>query len=122
MIRIGQVIDKCKEYGLIITRSRIYPLGKREGFFIRDEKGELNLDQEKFLRWLEHETSPLPENYKSVKELSKKFNVNMNYCYNILNENKECVIKKRGVMYGDEKRFAELVEQYRNRNKINWEK
>lgn len=124
-MKLKQVLQKCEEEGYPMTPAGLYYAGKTCGFLVSSEgMRTLEFDKKKFLEWLRKAKEEIPKGWVPVKELPEILGINLVYCYEYVKD--ERVGAKRfgagkGVIYVDPSRVKAVVEEDRNRNKINWD-
>lgn len=123
MVYIMDLLKRCEDKGYKISRMGLYLAGKRVGFIFENEKGEKELDKDKFSEWLENIIKDVPEGYFSAKQIMQKYNVSQNEAYFILND-PDCVVIRvggYGVMYGEKKSVESIIEKRSRKHKYDWE-
>ena len=80
-MKFNQVLERCKEKGINISREGLYLAGLKYGFIERD-MGRINIfHKEKFEEWCMKKLEPIPEGYYTISECSKKLNKPLNTVY-----------------------------------------
>ena len=85
-MKFKQVLFRCEEKGINITREGLYLAGLKNGFIERDVDHINIFHKEKFEIWIAKKLEKAPEGFYSFSECSKKLNVPLNTIYHIINE------------------------------------
>lgn len=124
-MKLKQVLQKCEEEGYPITRAGLYYAGKNYGFLISSEGNrKLEFDKDKFLEWLKRAKEEVPEGWVPIKDLPAILKMNIVYCYEYAKDERvgaKRIGAGRGVLYVDPQRVKEVIENDRNKDKINWD-
>lgn len=113
-MKFQQVLERCKNKGLNISRNAVYYNGIQYGFIERDIDRNNIFHQEKFEEWLEMKLGKAPEGYCSFKECSEKLGIPLNTIYYLVKESglKTIEIGKIGtkkVKYVEIEKFREFI-------------
>ena len=73
-MKFNQVLERCKEKGIKISREGLYLTGLKYGFIERDIDRNNIFHKEKFEEWCMKKLEPIPEGYCTVLECSKRLN------------------------------------------------
>lgn len=84
-MKFKQVLERCQNKGLNISRMGLYEAGIKNGFIERNIDRNI-FHQEKFEKWLEKKLEKVPEGYCSFKECSKKLGIPLNTIYYLFKE------------------------------------
>lgn len=111
-MKFSQVQNKCKEYGIEISRNGLYLAGLKYGFIERGFGNNI-FHKEKFEEWVEKKLEKIPEGYYSILECSKKLNMSKITIYFIIAEGnietKEIGTKKvKYVKYEELKKYIRI--------------
>lgn len=106
---IPEIMKRCKDEGIEITREGLYFTGQKNGFLVKDENGKFQLNEELFEKWIIDRKTDVPEGYLLVSELSVKCGVKLGRFYKILKMNPNISIKKKGVIYVEEDEFRKII-------------
>ena len=106
---IPELMKRCKDEGIKITREGLYHTGQLNGFLIKDDNGKFQLDKKRFESWITDRKSEVPKGYKRIVEISLDINLSKATCYSILKKHSLSYIKKKGIIYAEEEKFREVV-------------
>lgn len=119
------VVRKCHEKGYKVSRNYIYAAGLKYGFLKRvpGQRG-LELDQKKFLEWVDKALEEAPEGWVTLKELVKMKGISMNMAYEIVKDKAagaRRIGSGQGIIYVDPKTIDVAIKKYKNRHSYEWE-
>ena len=80
-MKFNQVLERCKEKGINISREGLYLAGLKYGFIERDKNRNNIFHREKFEEWCMKKLEPIPEGYYTILECSKKLNKPLSTIY-----------------------------------------
>ena len=121
MIHISELMRKCEEEGIKITKMGLYVSGEKYGFIYEDEKNKTKeFDKEKFLKWIELAKEKAPENWLTVKQLSEKMNISISQAYILIKDENSGArtFGTNGVMYVDPSRIEKIIAKRGNRYEL----
>lgn len=110
-MKFQQVLERCQNKGLKISRMGLYDAGIKNGFIERDIDRNNIFHQEKFEKWLEKKLEKVPEGYCSFKECSQKLGIPLNTIYYLFKESNLEVINigTKKVKYVKIEEFREFI-------------
>lgn len=120
-MHIKDVLNKCNELGLHISKSGLYQIGYKKGF-IKKVDGHVDFDKDKFYEWVALHNEKVPDGYLTLNELHIKLNVSLPYIYLLIKDKDSGVIKvgAKGVMYADPKRIETIIKKREQSHRENW--
>lgn len=120
-MHIKDVLNKCEELGLHISKSGLYQIGYKKGF-IKKVDGKVDFDKDKFFQWVEKHNEKVPDGYLTLNQLHIKLNVSLPYIYLLIKDKDSGVTKvgAKGVMYADPKRIEAIIKKREQSHKENW--
>ena len=120
-MHIKDVLNKCEELGLRISKSGLYQIGYKKGF-IKKVDGRVDFDKDKFFEWVEKHNEKVPDGYLTLNQLHDELNVSLPYIYKLIKDKDSGVIKAgaKGVMYADPKRIKAIIKKREDSHKENW--
>lgn len=118
MIFMNDLVKKCKENGITITKMGIYKAGENFGF-IKNTKSGKEFDQQRFLEWINKVNEKAPEGFKNLKELKVELKTSYAKLYQIIKQEnlEEKRIGVKGVIYVESERVKDAIQKRRHEYK-----
>lgn len=121
-----EMMEKCKENGLVYTDMHMNRIGFAEGFLIKNKPRNI-IVEEKFNEWLEKmNKSIIPDDCMAISEATNTYKIAYNiFKYHFQKEGIEMfVCKKGGLKYARKSDIERIVKKYnesvlKRRNKNN---
>lgn len=113
-MKFNQVLERCKEKGINISREGLYLAGLKYGFIERDVDRINIFHKEKFEEWCMKKLEPIPEGYYTILDCSKKLNRPLSTIYYLLKAG-NIEVKKMGYKGVKYVKLEELEEYIRIR-------
>jgi len=94
-MKFNQVLERCKENGIKISKQGLYLAGLKHGFIEKDIDHNNIFYKEKFEEWMKKKLEPVPAGFSSFLECSKKLNKPLSTIYYLVKAG-DLEVKTRG--------------------------
>lgn len=114
----SELMKKCKDEGIEISRMGLYTSGKKYGFIIQNKDSKSNdFNKEKFLDWIKLAKEKAPENWVTVNQLHNQLNISLSQAYLLIKDEESGArtFGTKGVLYVDPERIKEIISKRGNK-------
>lgn len=100
-MKFKQVLERCEEKGIDITKQGLYLAGLKYGFIERDIDHINIFHKDKFEEWMKKKLEKVPEGFYSFAECSEKLNIPLSTIYFFVKEGNLEIknVGSRGIKY-----------------------
>lgn len=111
-MKFNQVMKRCEEKGIKITKQGLYIAGLKNGFIERDIDHINIFHKDKFESWVEKKLEKIPGEYKSFSDCAKELNKPLSTIYYLVKKG-NLKVKNFGTRGAKYVKFEELKKYIR---------